>query len=652
MKYNWDGMRTFIIFSLFSLLLTGCVGTVQDTSQAISKVNTPPVIPMNFTGITNAIAISDTRVEVYFYPAAGGSGNYTYDIFVGSSPTPVSIPSDVLVPDYRGLLRATVTNLSRLASYQIKVDVRDTTLGTSSATTNYKTVMTFSDEVADFDGISSVSNTSGQDGKDSIKVRWTPARTSGGLIKQAWDPKAYELVLVDAEKLTPGDMDLPYTNAQGKWVFQLNHDNMINEYVARGLPAKTRFYARIRALHMGSVDDVYDPKKRSELNNKYLSISTLSADLADINFTSDSFGLALASGEQGLNAIVASWVAATGVFDHFRLYYSEEGGGVADGNFPDLCLSPLQSVSGTTVFCKKAKFSAISEPITGLIPYRNYEVALVLCQTAACGPSERIVSPTRTITTDPNFPLFNGLRSIDIATNLDDLGSIFLNFDTPSFLNGYFDGLVVKMRRTLNGTDVPVEITETGTPYSVPFDFLSQNKIQIVGIDYLAQDPYCFTIYPYKWDADGITKRESPNDIWRCVQLKVEAPTATEFPGLKTATAYQNVVTLTWEPPTKGIFSHYEVYWRKGSHIFTWGDAITQAGTSYNYTNYGRALISNTLNEYQIDNLANGNYALGVITYYSYVTNDGSVILRSETNPSILKCVVNSTAPSPVECSY
>lgn len=641
---------SLLLLTLLGMFISGCVGTVQDTQNIYTKASDAPEKPLSFAGVHSVSAISDSRIEVFFYPATGGSGIYTYDIMVGSSPFPVSIPSDVLTPDYRGMLRTTLTGLSRLTAYQIKVEVRDGESQIQSDSEVMKSATTFDNQVADFNGISSASNTPGQDGKDSIKVRWTPARTSGGLTKQEWDPVAYEVVLVDAERLTPNDMDIPYSSAEGRWVYSFNHEDTRNEYIIRGLPSETKFYVRMRAIHFASIDDVYNPKKRSELNTTYVTISTLSSSLADINFQTDSFALALAPGEQGLSAIQASWTMASGVFDHYRLYYGQTGGGVSSGSLPSLCLSPILSPGGSNVFCKKADFNKSQSLITGLLPYTDYEVVLVLCATTTCGPAERIVAPVRSIKTDPTSPSFNGVKEVREATNLADIGTLYLQYDIPNFSTGYFDGLILKVRRTLDGSDVPVEITRLTSPiYHNDYNFLAENQLIIKGVNYLDTQPFCFTLYPFKWESNGVDRRESPNDIWKCIQPKIEAPTALQFPGLAAGTTENNSVTLQWSPPTKGMFAEYELFWRKQpGAAFNWGTAIAEAGNNFDYTNYGRMLIDADTTQITIDGFANGEYTFGIITHYNYVTDLEEVTMRSETNSNLKRCTIDDTAPGVV----
>ncbi|MGE3609940.1 MAG: hypothetical protein AB7I27_10175 [Bacteriovoracaceae bacterium] len=639
----------FILIPLFS----GCVGTVQDTAQSYTQVADSTGSAITFNGIQNASAVSDTRIEVFFYPASGGSGKYTYDITISGYTAPISVTSETLSADYRGLLKYTISGLTRLTTYQIKIDARDSSTDATSNSQVVKTVVTFENKVCDFGGISTASNLPGQNGKDSIKIRWTPARISGQPTEQDWDPRSYEAIFVEAEKLTPNDMDEEsYGPTQGRYVFRFNHSNTANEYIARGLPSNTRFYIRMRAIHAGSVTDVYNPGKRSELNTNYITISTLSDSLADINFQPDSFALTLAAGSQGLNAITASWAVATGVFDHYRLYYSMENGGVAAGNLPALCLSPLVSDPAATVFCKKVDSTLNSAAITGLTPYTTYEVVLVLCQTSDCGSSERLTASVKTITTDPTSPTFDGLSEVVSATSLADLGTVKLKFAPPNFTQGYFDGLIIQMRRTKDGSDTPVEITESSTTvYNDSYNFLTSNEVKINGIDYLSNTPYYFTLYPYKWSSDGLTRREFPNNVWLEFIPEIKAPTNLEFLGLRSGNTYLDQVTLNWTSPEQGVYAEYELFWRKSSLSFSWGDAIAQTG-AFNYTNYGRQIINSSATSITLNGFADGDYAFGIITHYTYVTDDGVVTLRSETNSNILKCTIDYALADTVDCSY
>jgi hypothetical protein len=208
------------------------------------------------------------------------------------------------------------------------------------------------------------------------------------------------------------------------------------------------------------------------------------------------------------------------------------------------------------------------------------------------------------------------------------------------------------MRRTQDNTGGDVEVTTGSNPvFNLNYNFLSENQITLRGIDYLTTDPYCFTLYPFKWDNDGITRREFPNDVWKCVTPKPEASTAEQFAGLGAGYTEDDRVTLLWDAPSSGVFTYYELFWNKqpGGN-FNWGDAIGQAGNNFNFSNFGRKLITPDQTSTVLSGFANGEYTFGMITYFTYLINDGNVILRSETNTGIKKCTIDHSKLEPTNC--
>ena len=648
-------MRLLLILSVF-FSLYGCVGTVTETADPYTESGLANDIPLYFLGIQKAEAISDTRIEIFFLPASGGSGKYTYDLQVGNEPIPRSYSSDTLSPDYRGLLKITVRNLDPMKSYQLKVEVRDEGSQQQSDSKVIKTVTTFENEVAKFDGILSAYNLPGQDGKDSIKIRWNPAEASSGFPGKNSDPVSYEVVFLNSLKFTPGDFDVQKGPDEGRWKIDIPNDPDQIEKVINGLPSKTKFYVRMRAIHKTSIDNIFLPRYRSEQNSNYITISTLSGSITDLNYQPETFKVQLAPGSQGLNAINTSWAAPTGVFDHYRLYYWKKGSaGDPTPPLPDTCLNPYLSPPDANVWCKKIDYNLSLSAITGLEPYQFYGVKLVLCATSSCSSlGDRAYWAERTIKTDPMTSAFGGINEVIPATNLSEIGSVKIKFSPPDFTNGYFDGLILKVKRSQDNSTVPVEVLDTPSPetstYFLPYDFLEEDIITVKGIDYLDTSPYCFNLYPFKWNSDSSGRIEFDSDMWQCPVLNIQGPKEEEFQGLESATSEGDKVTLNWKTPTGGIFTHYEIYWTKDTSTqFNWSDAIAQASDID--PNYGKAMILGLLLEPNSDNsysknlFADGLYSFGILTYYSYATPNGPFLIRSETNAEIYRCHMNSTPP-------
>lgn len=646
-------MKKYLNVLLLSTLafLTSCVGTIKETSSQITNIGSNHMENISFAGLHLVSPIADTKAELFFYPAGGGSGKYIYDIYVGNAPNPISVPSDILTPDYRGLLRYTVPGLSRMSQNQFKIEARDQMSNGFTNTGVIKTASTFPNRVCDFNGIGSVSNMPGQDGKDSIMVRYTTATTSGSLTPQEWDPIRYEMIVVDAEKLTPADMDLNLTTGDGLWVFSWNHANNMNQYIARGLLPNRKYYARIRCIHKNSTADVYTPNLRSELNTRYAEISTLSDNLADIQFDGSSFEVSLVNGSLGLTTVQTTWSQAAGVFDHFRLYYSKAGGGVSTGPLPEICLSEALSPPTATIFCKKIPYDATSSLIAGLEPYASYEFQLAVCQTNSCTatPLQRILGQVREITMDP-ATLFNGIKTIEASTHINGSEIITLTYEDPSQVGGYFDGLILKMRRTNDGSDAEVEITDATFPISYrTFDPMNSTTVIIEGISYLSADPYCFRLYPYKWNEDRSERREIVNENWRCVNPKIEPPTSSSFPGITTGTTTGEYVTLNWNPPEHGFYTNYVLFWKKNSASLNWGDALSSFNTG-DTSQYNYIMLESDETTITLQGFESGSHIFGVLTYHLYLSEDSIVERWSETNGGFKRCIVDQTSSTTNNC--
>ncbi len=186
-------------------------------------------------GIHSAVPTANDKIEVYFYPAKGGSQQYSYQIYVGNQPDPVSVSEEVLEKDYRGLFRYTLNGLSIGTQYSIKVDVKDVKSGLVESTKVSKAVYTFNNYVADFSGISSVTNASGVQALDSINVRWAHAAVPGGIFNNGDKPETYEIIIVDSTKLTPDAFDDSTIGpSDGRITRTIQYDPLVTETMIAG----------------------------------------------------------------------------------------------------------------------------------------------------------------------------------------------------------------------------------------------------------------------------------------------------------------------------------------------------------------------------------------------------------------------------------
>lgn len=623
------------------MTMVSCVGTVESGITKTTKSKKKADDNLNFKGAQQAVAIADDKIDVFFYPAQGGSKKYRYLIYYGGEPDPIEVTSDTLDPkkDYRGLLKYTISDLQRATNYPIQIDVIDDKTDKVTENNKYVDATTFSNLVADFFGVTQVSNVPGIDGMDSIKVRWTHATVdAGNIFGSDKDPEAYEIIVTEADKLTPGDMDNNSLNqAQGRYIKILDYESTITEAVVRGLPSGTRFYVKVRAIHEGSVEDFNKPYLRSELNSNYLELSTLSSDLAEIDFDTTSLELSLGAGAAASSSIQAVWDEANGLFDHYRLYYAEDGVSLNAVTLTEACNGSGQSVND--IYCKKLEYTKSDTMIANLKTSTKYNLILVVCQSIECESGKRILGDTESISTIPKVPSFSGIKTITQAKNINEVGTLYLNFSLPDFDDGFFDGYIIDFKTSSDSAAEYDEITEEdydGNIGAKEYNYLTDSTIQVEGITYDGST-HCFNIYPFLYLSDGSKdKTLRGTGKWKCINPEVVGPTLSQFQGITEARTTGNDVTISWNNPTSGVYTEYEIFYRKKSGAFLFEEAIQDTTVDYDNEDYERVVINvdadspNTTIRNLPELAGGGSYKFGMITHY--LSADG--VIRSEENPS------------------
>lgn len=315
-------MRVNILCIILSVFTLGCVGTIENSKTPVSETQSPVPGSINFAGIFKITKVSDTRVEIYFPEATGGSGKYIYDVYVGSDRVE-SYPDEVLTKD-QGFYQLLLHGFSVFNNVAIRVEARDAAQFAMSSNGVVKKETTYGNETCRFDGIVDVTNVAGESGKDSLKIKWVPAEIIS--IGHEANPVSYEIVLIkrgkpDGTGLNIGK-DQMDTATTGRYVFTVPWNEGLNEYTVRGLSADYKYLARVRCIHSSSENNNFYPELRSELNNKTLERATLNDSFASMTGLNT---LILTpsnlSGESGLMGVNLAWTQISGAFDHFRVYF-------------------------------------------------------------------------------------------------------------------------------------------------------------------------------------------------------------------------------------------------------------------------------------------------------------------------------------------
>ncbi len=614
----------FIIFC--SILLGSCVGTVEEKNSEVTKGVDSKVSVLKFSGIEDVKAISNNKVEVFFYPASIDSSLITYKISYDGLKIPITVPGLSLRPDYRGFLRYTVGGLNSNSTYNFQVEIFNEN-GVYSLSEKILPVTTFSNLTADFQGIGGAFNRSGTEGLDSILVEWPLAKKLGSLASPAEiDVTEYEVIVLDSTYLSPADFDNEFFVSPQRKTFQVSNTN--RSVILNGLKPDTKYFTRVRAKHQGLITYAGDSEYLSEANSKYLEITTLSADLASYNFDTEGLTLKISPGASGLTSIRVTWNAGNGAFDSYRIFYKrkDQAGDLKTHNPESSCNGQEGS---TNIFCKKVSFDQTTTTISDLDSLTEYEVMVVLCQTISCNNGKNIKSAVKLITTEPEIAGFSGIVKIHPAKELNKVDEIYIEIDPPNLEAGVLDGLLVEYQGPPSGSpsflNHPVE-TNLSDLDVISFNYKVANEITITGVDPLSSDEYCFLVIPFTYDSSGNVVENRSGLLAKCITPSIDAPTSLEFSGASgcSVDAVGNI-TVSWSEPAKGVYSHFDVFYNNG--FFDFATAISS---------YSSVRLDTNKRRVQISSLPSGTYNIGVLTYVNIL----GVEKRSEFNSNIVSCVV------------
>jgi hypothetical protein len=358
-------------------------GNVKSLSAAVYP-------PLTFAGLEGTMAIASNAIRLTVTPATGGTGSYTYKIYLNGELNSAYQSKTQSTPDDDGKLRFDVTDLSIGTNYEFIVRVSDGITEDSNLVDLEET--TLATPRATFSGAATMAPLSGVSGQTKMKIEWgfaTPA--SGDTIT------SYEVYL---STNSPVDLTTP---------IGVTTDS-VNSFVAAGLTGNTKYYAAVR---------VTDSNGNQDMNVAQVSATTASS--AAIAFSGAS-SVVLEAGNAGFTDVRVSWsTAATGDFDEYRIYYSTSDLATIDPpdwNAPDATVN-----SGV-----------MTASIAGLTANTNYYFLV----RAAYSVDDSIDGNRNavSITTTPSAPTFGGLSTVVKPVGMDGLSKLTLSWSAAS---GVFD---------------------------------------------------------------------------------------------------------------------------------------------------------------------------------------------------------------------
>lgn len=613
---NYHFNISLLMAVVVSFLFASCVGTIEDKNLDTTKAYKANKNPIKFAGIHDAVPISYNKVDLFFYPADGEADELTYLINYDGLPNPISVPATSLKPD-RGLLKFTVKGLSINQSYTFTVQVKDNQ-DNRSVSNESRSARTFSNLTANFDGIATVRNLPGAAGLTGLKVEWPEAERQGSQFSpKEMDPIEYRITLVDSDQLSSADINDPSFTEPMRKVVSVPSTRAWQEI--NGLAPGTTYLVQVRAIHHGSTLYGSDVTYKLEQNTDFIEATTLSLGDDGIDIDASSFKVSRSNGSAGLSSFEGQWSDAEGAFDHYRLYYNlTQKASFSSAAMSSTCLGPAEA-SGD-IYCKKLDFTTNKTTVSGLSALSEYEANLVVCVDTAC--TDNRVFMRRTVFTDPGVALFGGITDIFGPRDPNQLDSIYLQVSSPDITSGQINGLLVevKERNASDGPSAdsilnhPTEPEQNITDLKVSsFDYSSASEIEVSGIDIAASVPYCFSVFPFIYNADNEVEQKRGGQLEHCITPDLMVPSLDEFPGLNGSIfdPSGSQVDLTWQIPAGGLYDEIRVFIRHDGGTFDFSQAIN-GHEAYLEERLGPDAIG-----YTISHLPTGSYSFGVLTYYS-----------------------------------
>lgn len=658
------------------IIISGCVGTVQEAKapDALKLLNPPTTF--NFPGIMIARPISHDKVELEFF--AAGSEGIVYSLFVNGSTIPLPIDPQSLLKVAGGRLLYTVADLLPDREYKFKITATNNKTGGISANENEVFARTFDNQVADFKGVSKVSLVPGNT-HGAILVEWIVPKMNGIFTSGPFDPAHYEVTVISQvggianinnKSYIGSDRDDVLVPTPPVRVTPLSNPASA---IIDGLAANTQYYVQVRAINTLYQNYAEDPlvtviPVSREVNTRYLSIKTDPAGSL-FDFKGDNVIVTNAPGVDAFDKIDVFWQPGSGTFSHYKVFarkYDGVGDPTIDDKLTEATMITLDASGGgvgSVVINVPSNFT--TKRLTGLESYETYQIKVALCKNVTCplaaaDPNGAIISDLYSIKVKPTLAPFSGIYGIQPPGQFGAVDVVKLTFDPPLMSSGYATEMEFYCvdpedysQQTLFQSVGPIAGSPTAkcngleldTPPPGVLTTFSSQKVKGLTTD--GTQEYCFAATPAiitgstPEERIGVGTPADPGRIVRCSYPEVIPPTVAQFPGLvdipgspQKCEINGTTATVKWNLPTGGIYSNFQVYWREKSinEKFSFANAIA-ADPGYSTS----GMLAATALDYPIINLMPGRiYQMGVLT----VTDMPGQDLYSEYNLNVIDCVV------------
>ena len=598
--------RLFIHLTFLAILsLTiSCVGTVEELKEDTQKSVLDNPYDISFDGVASGVATAHSKVRLFFKPAQGGSGTFSYNAYVNGNYSSAKGSTSTTTPDEDGNLFIDVSGLGIGQNTSILVRAFDIQNNVEDQNNKLLSLTTLPYEVPLFEGVHKVENLAGIDGETKLKVSWIkalPSSSSGGFGSNPNDISGYNIYVgVSKVSLT--------------LVGTVNAD--ITDYILSGLTSESKYYVKVLARNSNV------PVQLEDQNVEIKSQTTLSSQ--PINFVGLK-SISIPQTNQGFSKINLSWDQGTGGFDRYRIFVR------TDTTTPDPTVDTAHSADITDL-------SVTSTQVSVANPYTLYYVTIVACDGVSCNDfqGQNVNLP---VTTTPPVAPYNGITTLEQAAGQFGLTQLEASWFAPDTTQGVYDTIKLYQTDSIGNDMGEVPLCNGGV--NLCYEVVSATKWKLVNMTQGQEYCYMTKAYstsPFKADEPG--GRTHANVSYKC------ATPSYKEPGFAGPTAGCSAITATglnvsWSAPVPfGTFEQFELYYKTTSGAFSFAQAL--AG----HIDYTKVSVSSSATTWALASLnPSTTYQIGVKTYLADPDNPGTGFRDSNNN--VISCnTLDATATS------
>lgn len=471
-----------LLFIYILILVSSCVGTIDQELPEFTQSSDAFTNPnFSFNGLSDGSvkAIAHNKVLLRFWPASGGSGNFSYRVYLNSdfSSVATSYGASQIHRNYLGQYELVVNNLDRSANYAFTVRAFDAESFKEDLNTHQLEARTFSFYVPDFDGVDEVTNLSGIEASSGLKASWFEATTpvDDPFSISPYRPVGYKVYY----SASPINL-LENTSSVN---FKSTNSSAQVEDVINGLSEDTFFYFLVRAVAANGSEDqnekVFEAKTLLETNEiNFDGLTNVAVDTTSCSSASVDLSWNLGSGSYNRYKIVRR----TQPFNQLTFDHNVDRSSDTSWN--------IQLLSNLNITNYKA---------VGLNFNQDYYFAVYacnsstnICQNSHPSAEASRVTPIRVQATIDNISFED--------SSLDD---VVLRFQTPQ--NSCFDKIVIYRHDSATDPN-KTEVNSFSNPIRLDTSDLRNSEFTRVVIDLEVAQAYHFSA---ETELDGISSQSS-----------------------------------------------------------------------------------------------------------------------------------------------